>query len=45
MSNMIRTLARNRAKENMRRKGMRRIFEHGYFAANWKEWVIVKKGI
>lgn len=45
MSSMIRTIARNRAKENMKRKGMHKIFRNGYFANNWRDWVIVKKGI
>ena len=42
MSSMVRSLARNRAKENMKHLGFRRICSNSnhvgsYFADNWKE--------
>lgn len=36
MSSMLRSLARNRAKENMRHLGFRRICSGNYFADNWR---------
>lgn len=42
---MIRKLARNRAKEKMRKKGMRRVCSKQYrrdswFSQNWREYVM-----
>ena len=37
MSSMLRSLARTRAKENMKHLGFKRICSGSYFAENWRE--------
>lgn len=49
MSNILRHLARNRAKEVMKTKGMRRISggNSGFFANNWRAYAyptVITKG-
>jgi hypothetical protein len=45
MASMIRSLARSRAKEKMRRKGMRRVCskkyrKYSWFSENWRDYVM-----
>ena len=46
MSGMIRSLARNRAKNNMKKRGMTSICRKGkrnysWFADNWRDYVVM----
>lgn len=38
MSSMLRSLARNRAKERMKKKGMVRICKGDFFAKHWRSY-------
>lgn len=47
MAGVIRTLARNRAKNNCKKRGMVKICKknrnrESWFSKNWRDWVIVK---
>lgn len=43
MSNMIRSIARNRAKQNMKNNGLTKICKGNWFANNWRDWVITRR--
>lgn len=43
MSSMIRSLARNRAKQNMKNNGMTKICKGDFFANNWRYYVVSSK--
>lgn len=43
MSSMIRSLARNRAKQNMKKSGMVKICKGDFFAKNWRYYVVSSK--
>lgn len=43
MSSVLRSLARNKAKNNMKKAGMTKIFRGDFFAKHWREFVKTPK--
>ena len=37
--NILRSYARNVAKNKMRKRGMKKLFKNSFFANNWREYV------